>query len=240
MVLPYRNKGSRYSSEKRASSALRFCLSFAFYALCGKRQRLAADMEKPPPRQTSRASLARPVAAWNVVGPFPLDPGALAGLGPYARIVRPDGIPIPEFWHEGLPPEKKIDFGATYAGKAGAKTAWRPVEADRKGLVNLSALYPEIDFAVACGVAYVFSEMHATYTAGVGCDDLMTVHVNGEEIHTFYGPGQASREQKKLQITLRQGWNEIVLKTANIMHDWGFYFHIVDAGKTLRFALRPE
>ena len=99
---------------------------------------------------------------------------------------------------------------------------------------------PEIDFAVACAAAYVFSEYDATYTVRVGCDDLMTVRANGKKIHTFCGPGHASRGQKTLQVPLKSGWNEIVLKTANVTHDWGFYFEFVDYEETLRFALRPK
>ena len=176
------------------------------------------------------------VTEWNVVAPFDL------GLVDHTDEERGDrdrylkgAMPG---WENDLEPEKKVDLSATYPGKGGKKIRWQPIRADARGFVDLDAVYHE-DCAVACAAAYIDCPKNGEYYFSVGSDDSIIIRINGMEVWRNRALRSARVDEDFFGANLRAGWNEVVLKVVDRYGGWGFYFRVLDPGRTLKFALRP-
>jgi hypothetical protein len=180
------------------------------------------------------SKLLRFVPEWNIVGPFDL------GLVDVTDEERVDTerykTTTMSGWDSLLPPEERVKLDAVYEGKDHKKIHWRNIKAEDNGYVNMDTFYEEIDYAVACAVAYVHSPEGGKYQASTGSDDSILVRVNGSEVWRYHAQRGAAPDQDIFEINLSKGWNEILLKVAERWGGWGFYFRIVDPDNTLKFS----
>jgi hypothetical protein len=189
------------------------------------------------------AGIGPMVREWNVVGPFDL------GLGEKTDAERNDKTrnlpPQRDFvkgrlpgWENPLPPEKQVDLGTMYPGKAGKRTSWEPIKAGPSGLVDLAAHFTGDD-TVACAVSYIHSPKGGKHEFTCGSDDSIRVAINGKEVWKKHAERGAACDADVFSADLKQGWNEVLVKLAHRSGDWGFYFRVIDPERALKFALRP-
>ena len=165
------------------------------------------------------ASARHFVADWDVVGPFDapdMDALALA-----------------------YPPERQTGLSEKYSGKNGLNVSWTTVQAEASGYVRLDRLLQPAEKAVAYAMAYVRSPSDRTARMLVGSDDGVRIWVNGELIHSNPVYRGAAPDQDNVPVTLRKGWNKVLVKVLQGGGGWGFYLRFADPMNELAFGLGP-
>lgn len=127
-------------------------------------------------------------------------------------------------------PEKRIDLVKTYEGINGKKIEWfMPFSYDDSGYVDLNTLFEDNDTVTAFALTYAYSEEAHSSQFRVGADDPISIWLNGKLIFKkkeVLRPAQFDRDT--IDVTLKKGWNEILIKTAEAFGRWGFYFRITN------------
>jgi putative membrane-bound dehydrogenase-like protein len=123
-----------------------------------------------------------------------------------------------------FPPEKGVDFNATYAGKKG-KVTWRTVKPDATGYVDLQAFFAPDSNNI---VSYVYREIDSPAdqeaTILLGTDDGCKLWLNDALVHTSRVHRAAMPEQDQVRVKLKKGKNTLLLKINNGDGAHGFYF----------------
>jgi hypothetical protein len=156
---------------------------------------------------------------WHHVGPFLGDGGAAAHA-------------------KAWPPEQGVDLAADY----GEGLQWKPRPELDDGAIHM------LQGENASNYLHRIIEAPdaRTITMSFGSDDAIKVWLNGDLLLQSPGPRSAAIDQNVVQASLRQGTNELLLKTTNYAGPTGFYFeprddHSVDAPLMVLSALnRPE
>jgi len=162
---------------------------------------LAKRNELPPsalPELRSIYATLKPVTSWQLLGPFPI-------------------AAVPS-----LAADKPIDLKASLEGSGGHRVTWRLAKAvDTRGQINLGRIYSEGELA-AYGYAEIQSTQERTAQLAVGSDDTLTVWLNGKQVYDFADRHGFEHEQKRFDVTLRQGTNRLLVRCGNKGGGWQF------------------
>lgn len=90
-----------------------------------------------------------------------------------------------------------------------------------KGAINIAEALGSTQNAVAYLQAKVWSPKEQPATLRLGSDDGVKVWLNGKPVHTANALRGVSPDQDKVDVTLRQGVNVLLLKVTNGGGDWG-------------------
>ena len=145
---------------------------------------------------------------WNLIGPFDApDMDSLAA--PY-------------------PPEMETDLGKSYPGKGNAAVGWRKIKADASGYVRLTELVTPNEQAVVYALGWLSAPAEMTATMLVGSDDGVRVWVNDRLVHSNPAYRGAVPDQDRIRVSLRKGWNKVMLKVLQGAGGWGYYVRFAD------------
>jgi hypothetical protein len=182
---------------------------------------------RPPPRRAA-APLPRRVVRgldeFYLLGPFHNLGPKKASLGLTQR----------------LPPEDRIDLKARYAGKGGKKIGWKrigPQDISWQGFVDLLKLAGNVNDAVAYAYTVFEARAAAEMVVYAGSDDGIAAWLNGAEICRTEARRGAWPGQDKLNLKLRPGRNELLLKIDQKDGSWGFYADVKDWPAGVRIRL---
>jgi len=154
------------------------------------------------------------IRKWKIIGPFPFGMGL-------------DGI---------YPPEKKIDFNASYKGLNG-KIQWKIVQTREGGYLDFIAQFPDkgSDY-VAMTYAYteIVSPDERDITLTLGSNDGAKVWLNGKEIYNLHTARGAISDQEFILVHLKKGVNRVLVKVENLGASWGLYMRVVDPNEELK------
>ena len=95
--------------------------------------------------------------------------------------------------------------------------------------MDLNNIFEKNDTVVAFALSYAYSERERTVWFRLGSDDPIRVWLNGEPVfkkEVILGPVEFDKDI--IEVNLKKGWNEILIKTAESYGSWGFYFRITD------------
>ncbi len=163
------------------------------------------------------ASARHFVADWDVAGPF--DAQGVESLA------------------AAYPPEKRAVLTEKYEGKGGAAIAWRTVRAEASGYVRLDRVLQPSEKAVAYALAYVQAPSDRDTRMLVGSDDGVRIWINGEIVHSNPVFRGAAPDQDDVTVSLRKGWNRILVKVLQGGGGWGFFLRFADPMSELSFGL---
>jgi hypothetical protein len=134
------------------------------------------------------------------------------------QVTEPDSIP------------RGVDF--TYNLMPDSHRVWKPVTAERRGLVNLTRLYPPKDNSRR--IVFLKTTLHSdqarTCQLQMGFLNEVWVWLNGQWLYVdknFYGQpiakqrGRISIGNCTLTVPLRQGDNELMIGVGNFFYGWG-------------------
>ena len=168
---------------------------------------------------------------WNVIGPF--DNTERKG---FATV---------------FPPEKKIDFTATYEGKAG-KVEWSEfITADEYGMVDINKAYPGPGDGLKEVTAFAYTEYTAAGASPaqlrLGCKNAWKIWHNGQLVFSRDEYHRGIRiDQYQLDINLTKGRNTFLVKLCqneqqqSWTKQWQFQLRVCDAtGTAVLAADRP-
>jgi hypothetical protein len=120
-------------------------------------------------------------------------------------------------------PEKEIDLKKTYAGKDGARAAWKPFPRFSVGRVNNLRLFDQNENACV----YLYREIEAgeklKLPVSVGSDDGVKIWLNGTEVLANNVARPAAPDQDHAVLPLQKGKNRLLVKVCNLGGDWAFY-----------------
>lgn len=124
-------------------------------------------------------------------------------------------------------------------------TAWRPIQAEHHGIINLSRRYGGTSYDGRRRLAW----LRTTITADVaqeryldlGFNDEVYIYLNGRPLYTgknqFGSPGQLhpggrmSIENSRIRLPLREGENELLVGLTNYFYGWGLVGRLDDSGR---------
>jgi hypothetical protein len=113
------------------------------------------------------------------------------------------------------------------AGTVTAGKTWKTCQSTTD-LINLKNWVTTSNYRVAYAHIYVYSPSKVTCQLRTGSDDGIKIWLNGSLILNKRIERSASPDAEKTQITLKAGWNRLLLKVDNVEDAWGFYARITD------------
>ena len=141
------------------------------------------------------------------------------------------------------PPEKKIDFGASYDGKEG-KAKWSDFStADSFGMVDVNLEYGELKQVVAYAHTFYESPEVQDVQFRLGCKNAWKVWLNGELLFARDEYHRGMRiDQYLIDAKLKKGKNAILVKLCQNEQEqswtkqWQFQLRVTDASGTAVLA----
>ena len=173
-----------------------------------------------------------------------ITPGVVDGLSPEpARDPSDVDHGLVRHWH--LSPFSALPSGKdpTYHEMPNASQEWKPITAERNGLINLSRAYglpvSEPNRAVAWLKATITSDKAQTKKVDVGWTRELWVFVNGklayadrnlfdQEAARKFPDGRCSLENGSFTLPLEAGDNEVAVAIANNFFGWGLMLRLAD------------
>lgn len=165
------------------------------------------------------------------------------GLGQLATELFPQELGLVQDWmligpfdntnYLGLdfvyPPEKEIDFSATYSGLNNQPVKWRTLHnPEWMGKIDLLPLFQETEWSTVYAVAFVESPRQRNVQIRLGSNDAIKVWLNGEEVWRHESGRIVGLDDDIFPVTLPKGKSRILLKISNFGSNWGFCFRITD------------
>lgn len=141
------------------------------------------------------------------------------------------------------PPEKEIDFTATYTGINQQPVRWQELQIPEwMGLIDLLTQFNETDHSTAYAAAFVHSPVEQPVQFRLGSNDAVKVWLNGQEVWKHETGRTVGLDDDIFPVTLPRGKSLILLKISNFGSNWGFCFRISDEnGKKipdLKFSIK--
>jgi hypothetical protein len=160
------------------------------------------------------------IASWNLIGPF--------------------DAPDMDSLTVAYPPERETDMEKKYPGKGGAEAVWKKVETLPSGFLNLNELVKPNEQVVVYGLAYVHAPKAMTTGLLLGSDDGVRVWLNDALVHTNPAYRGAYPDQDRIAVSLKQGWNKVLVKVLQGAGGFGLYVRFADPDGTLTYATEPK
>jgi hypothetical protein len=135
-------------------------------------------------------------------------------------------------------PENQVD--GSFTGKEGGQVSWALKYADANGYLNLQSV-PGSAGASSNAIAYAQTWLHSEsvreVTFAFGCDDGGRISVNGVTLYESDERKGANPMEHIGTMTLRPGWNRVLVKVENGDGGFGLYFRPF---ADVRASARPE
>lgn len=169
-----------------------------------------------------------------IISNLVLKPNVVEGLSPLEGLdpINNDARYI-RSWQVSRPIPFSIGQDVSDAVKPKEETVWKPIEAERRGLINLSRRFGRSEpFRRLVWLrAKIHSATSQTSRLHLGFSDDVWVFINGRPIYqdknTYYFPirkqpsGRISVENTSLTLPLKEGENELLIGVANDFYGWG-------------------
>ncbi len=115
--------------------------------------------------------------------------------------------------------------------KQGGPLEWQTIEASESGFVDLATIVPVAvvyERAIAYARCWVWSLDDREVRFTIGSDDGCRVWVNDTLVLDDPEWQYASRDRRLGTMSLRAGWNPVLVKVLNGTKTFGFYFRVID------------
>ncbi len=162
--------------------------------------------------------------SWQVIGPFDNPGDWLSRTGLTAV----------------YPPEREINFKKTYAGKEKKDVKWVACTGGEDGFVDFNSALKPYELAVAYAASYLYSPRDQKVNVYLGTDDGVRMWVNDKLVRDSLILRGADPDQDTVIVSLRKGWNKMLLKIENNLGGWGFFCRIPNPKDELIFNNAPS
>jgi hypothetical protein len=120
------------------------------------------------------------------------------------------------------------------------EVVWKKVSAQPDGLINLNNILQPNEQVLVYGLAYVLSPDERTTHILLGSDDGVRVWVNDALVHSNPAYRGNYPDLDKAKISLRKGWNKVLIKVLQGAGGWGFCLRFADPDSSLRYGTEPN
>ena len=124
------------------------------------------------------------------------------------------------------PPEQEIDLSASYKGRAKKVVKWKRItrkDIDNDGLVSFVKFYGFDKFTVVYALAVLEAAQECRIKLLTSSYYGMTLWLNGKQILNKEGEQNIVRDRYAVDLLLKQGRNELLIKVDNKDSVPGFY-----------------
>ncbi|GGB17648.1 hypothetical protein GCM10011511_46820 [Puia dinghuensis] len=213
--------------------------------LSGARMRVwVNNMERPTLEvtrmegNTTHGTLA--FAGEAIVSNLVLKPGQVEGLSPVAGPDETEYDPrYLRHWQVGEPDTMQEAMGARVTGLAKREVDWKPMNAERRGFVNLSRTYGGgRQYRSIWLKTTIHAEAARTVQMRLGFLDDVAVFVNDRLVYVdknYFGTpiakvpnGRMSLENATFSIPLQAGDNVLMMRVGNNFYTWGIVARLDD------------
>jgi len=125
-------------------------------------------------------------------------------------------------------PETVIDLQKEYSGLKGKPIRWEYVQTPVNGYIDLCGKIRPSELVVTYAVTYIYSPDNRKIILYVGTDDGGKVFFNGREVYRFSGLRVAEPDQAEIELEVKKGWNQLLLKIENNLGGYAFYARLLD------------
>ena len=105
--------------------------------------------------------------------------------------------------------------------------------------MRLNAHFTPNDWVAAYAQTFVYAPSERTVMLMLGADDAHVLWVNGERVSARQGRHVSQADEIEVPVRLYHGWNQVLLKVADLDGGWAFLVRIADPTGQLRWAARP-
>jgi len=134
------------------------------------------------------------------------------------------------------PEKERFGVNATYKGKDGATAYWRPARVRETGELDFTQVFGRLEYAVCYARTNIYSASARKATLLLGSDDGCKVLLNRKEVHKFEGDRGAFPDTDQVEIDLKKGWNEVLVKVEQGKIGWGLIMRVVTSDGSLRYS----
>ncbi len=127
------------------------------------------------------------------------------------------------------PPEKEIQFTATYTGAEGQEVKWQDVGRFKDGEVQTLNIFPQNEYILCYLYRTIEVDRDMPATLFLGSDDSLKVWLNGQILHEFGAQRTMPDKKDEVQVQLHRGVNTLLLKVGNLISAYAFYFQLSTA-----------
>jgi len=115
---------------------------------------------------------------------------------------------------------------------------WTETAGDIVDLLNPALGFADTQNCFAYAFTYISSPRQQAVDLMAGSDDGIAIWLNGTRVHYNDAFRALTPNQDVVRITLRPGWNALLLKISQGTGGWGFVLELRPRGGTLRFAVK--
>jgi len=190
-------------------------------SVTGVELELEFPVGEPVPVALHAVPVPRWAMDWLVVGPFPNPQHVGTEYSPAIDSV--------------YSPEEDPDPARSYPLPGGESAEWRPVSGDSTGYVRLNPHFEPSDWVAAFAQAFLYSPTARDVNLLLGADDAHQLWVNGTAISSRQGRNISVPDDMEARVSLRPGWNHVLLKVADLDGGWAFHLRAADPSGELRW-----
>jgi hypothetical protein len=103
----------------------------------------------------------------------------------------------------------------------------------------LNPLFQPNDRVAAWARARLYAPTAREARLLLGADDAHILWLNGEEVSRRQGRNISEPDDILVRVTLRAGWNRVLLLVADLDGGWGFHLRAADPTGELRWSRAP-
>lgn len=126
------------------------------------------------------------------------------------------------------PPEKEIDFEMSYSGKNNSSLKWFKLNEKYIGQINFNEIFSENEKTVAYALTFLYTPKKTVAYLKTGSDDTVSVWINDKPILIKEIWRAIDLDQETTKISLKKGFNKILVKVCEDWGEWGLYLRIVN------------
>ncbi len=153
------------------------------------------------------------IPEWYILGPFP---------NPHKTGFNRRGLDSVYL------PEKMIDLQKEYYGITKDPIRWTHTLTPLNGSLSLTDIIYPREYVVSYALTYIYSPDLRKAILFIGTDDGGKVFFNGKEVYRYLGERIAEPDQAEIELSMKPGWNTLLLKVENNMGQYAFYARLVD------------
>jgi hypothetical protein len=151
-----------------------------------------------------------PESTWRVIGPF-----STKGVSGFKF---------------AYPPEEGIDYTATVHNENRDLKWQNAKDGSVDGYVDLKTIFSDANWSVGYALVYIKSPDERKVQIRLGCNDACKLWFNDELVMQRYytKTTDAVLDRDLVAVALHPGYNKVLLKVPNVVHNWGFYLRVTD------------
>lgn len=124
--------------------------------------------------------------------------------------------------------------------EAGSATYFCNEASATSGYLDLDKFYEKADYALAYAQSYIYSPSDTMVWGMIKADDIVSVFINDKQVSPVYRLKEVGSVFNYFPVSLKSGWNQVIVKCADVSGSWGFNFGLEDPKSQYKFSAKKQ